>query len=156
VTHPLLYWKSPCCQGIALGLQTAPLALTAKALCHDRRAFFPSMKKGGEEAMLLQSKIRTLLDLLVFCYVQISLFFSGDLWPDFNICCGGPIGLVGSIGCSLPSSFLDECIGCYCTSIRCDWITRKSVNVASKDVTSSPFFVKTLTIIGPGGCKLSH
>jgi hypothetical protein len=50
------------------------------------------------------------------------------------------MGLVGCIGYSLPSSFLDERVGCYCTSIRCDWITRKSVDVPSKDVISSPFF----------------
>jgi hypothetical protein len=67
------------------------------------------------------------------------------------------MGLVGCIGYSLPSSFLDECVGCYCTSIRCDWITRKSVDVPSKDVTSSPFFlVKTLTLIVPSGYKLSQ
>jgi hypothetical protein len=49
------------------------------------------------------------------------------------------MGLVGGIGCSLPSSFLDERVGCYCTSIGCDWIIKKFVNVASKDVTSLPF-----------------
>jgi hypothetical protein len=41
------------------------------------------------------------------------------------------MGLVGYIGCSSPSSFLDECVGCYCTSTRCDRIARKFVNVAS-------------------------
>jgi hypothetical protein len=52
------------------------------------------------------------------------------------------MGLVGCIRYSLPSSFLDECVGCYCTSTGCDWITKKSINVTSKDVTSSPFFCK--------------
>jgi hypothetical protein len=65
------------------------------------------------------------------------------------------MGLVRCIRCSLPSSFLDECVGCYCTSIRCDWIARKFVDVVSKDVTSSLFFfAKTLIVITPSGCKL--
>jgi len=81
--------------------------------------------------------------------VQISLFFSGDLWPDFNICWDGAMGQVGCIGYSSPSSFLHECVGCYCTSIGCDWITRKSVDVASKDVISSPFFCQNPKINRP-------
>jgi hypothetical protein len=64
--------------------------------------------------------------------------------------------LVGCIGCSSPSSFLDEHVGCYCTSTRCDWIIKKFVNVASKDVTSLPFFAKTLILITPNSYKLSQ
>jgi hypothetical protein len=35
-----------------------------------------------------------------------------------------------------------------------DWIIRKYVDVASKDVTSSPFFAKTLILITLGNYKL--
>jgi len=83
-------------------------------------------------------------------------FFSSDLWPDFDICSGGAMGLVRCIGCSLPSSFLDERVGCYCTSIECDWIVKKFVNVASKDVASLSFFAKTLILIATNSCKLSQ
>jgi hypothetical protein len=48
--------------------------------------------------------------------------------------------LVRCIGCSSPSSFLDERLSCYCTSTECDWIIKKFVNVASKDVISLPIF----------------
>jgi hypothetical protein len=57
------------------------------------------------------------------------------------------MGLVGCIGCNSPSSFLDERVGCYCTSTRYDWIIKRFVNVASKDVASLHFFAKTLILI---------
>ncbi len=66
------------------------------------------------------------------------------------------MGLIGCIGCSLPSSCLDERVGCFCTSIKCDWIIKFFVNVASKDVTSLPFFAKTLILITLNSCKLSQ
>jgi hypothetical protein len=66
------------------------------------------------------------------------------------------MGLVGCIGCNSPSSFLDGRVGCYCTSTKCDWIVKIFVNVANKDVTSLPFFAKTLILIATNSCKLSQ
>jgi len=50
------------------------------------------------------------------------------------------MGLLGCIGCSSPSLFLDEHVGCYCTSTKCDYIAIKYVDVVGKDVTLLPFF----------------